>query len=239
MPLPAPSTSQLELPLASEPAPRPAPRSESDLLQVFRGLGLSQVQRLSLHRNRTVMVSLTPRGALRLHAGYAFAPLSVLEAIARFLKRGTRRADRLRARQALLTFPVEQYAPSDKPLVRRAESSAPGDAELLSRLTALHGELNRAYFEGSLEPIPIRLSGRMRRRLGELRMDRRTGRPLEIALSRRHLRRDGWAAFRDTLLHEMIHQWQGQSAQPVDHGRTFRQKAKSVGIEPRAVRGER
>jgi hypothetical protein len=239
MPLPAPSTSQLELPLAAEPAPRPAPRSESELLQAFRGFGLVQVQRLSLHRNRTVMVSLTPRGALRLHAGYAYAPVTVLEAIARFLKRGTRRTDRLRARQALLEFPAEQYAPSDKPLIRRSESATPGDAELLSRLAALHAELNRAYFGGGLEPIPIRLSGRMRRRLGELRMERRTGRPLEIALSRRHLRRDGWPAFRDTLLHEMIHQWQGQSAQPVDHGRAFRQKAKAVGIEPRAVRGEK
>lgn len=185
------------------------------------------------------MVSLTPAGLLRLHAGYAYAPERTLEAIARFLKRGTRRADRTRYRAILLEFPVEEYAPSTKPLIRRSEVAAPGDAELLARLSRLHAELNGQYFGGALLEVPIRLSARMRRRLGELRVDRKSGVPLEIALSRRHLKRDGWQAFRDTLLHEMIHQWQGQSAQPVDHGRAFRDKAREVGIEPRAVRGER
>jgi len=195
MPLPVQSISQLELPLTPEAPPRAAAaRSEAELLALFRSHGLGHVHRLSLHRNRTVMVSLTPRGLLRLHAGYAFAPTHVLEAIARFLKRGTRRADRLRYRQVLLQFPVEQYAPSERPLIRRTESAAPGDAELLARLSALHAELNRSHFGGALIELPIRLSSRMRRRLGELRIDRRTGQPVEIALSRRHLKRDGWQA---------------------------------------------
>ena len=181
------------------------------------------------------MVSLS-RGTLRLHAGYAFAPDTVLEAIARFLRRGTRRAERLRHRQTLLAFPVDQYAPSSRPPIRRSEAAAPGDAAALARLIELHAALNREYFEGRLMAIPIRLSGRMRRRLGELRLGRRTGEALEIALSRRHLKRDGWTAMRDTLLHEMIHQWQAESALPVDHGRRFRDKAKEVGVEPRAIR---
>lgn len=238
-----PTAPQFELPLLAEPsAPGdgqglPAsPRSPSELLARLRSLGLHQVERLSLHRNRTVMVSLTPGGTLRLHGGYAYAPDPVLEAIARFLRRGTRRADRMRHRQTLLAFPVEQFLPPIQPLRRRPEAAAPGDEAALARIGDLHAALNREYFEGRLEAIPIRLSGRMRRRLGELRIERRTGAALEIALSRRHLKRDGWTALRDTLLHEMIHQWQAESSLPVDHGREFRLKAKAVGIEPRAVR---
>jgi hypothetical protein len=75
----------------------------------------------------------------------------------------------------------------------------------------------------------------MRRRLGEVRLDRRTNRAVSIAISRRHIRRDGWAQATATLLHEMIHQWQAETGQPVDHGRRFRRKAVELGIEPSAV----
>jgi hypothetical protein len=40
----------------------------------------------------------------------------------------------------------------------------------------------------------------------------------------------------DTLLHEMVHQWQDETGRPVDHGREFRRKAREVGIEPTAVK---
>jgi len=240
LPAPAPIETQLELSLAAEPlaaATQAAkPRSPAELLARLRAFGLGTIERLSLHRNRTVMVSLTPRGVLRLHAGYAYAPDPVLQAIARFLRRGTRRADRIRHKQTLLAFPVDEYSPSDRPPIRRSETAAPGDSLALARLAELHAALNRQYFEGRLAALPIRLSGRMRRRLGELRVERRTGAALEIALSRRHLKREGWPALRDTLLHEMVHQWQAESALPVDHGRSFRDKARAVGIEPRAVR---
>jgi hypothetical protein len=69
-----------------------------------------------------------------------------------------------------------------------------------------------------------------------LRLDRKSGRAVYITISRRHLRRDGWPAATDTLLHEMVHQWQAETGRPVDHGIEFRRKAREVGIEPRAVR---
>jgi hypothetical protein len=75
----------------------------------------------------------------------------------------------------------------------------------------------------------------MRTRLGDLRMDPKTGAALSIGLSRRHLRRDGWERVCDTLLHEMVHQWQAETGRPVDHGAEFRRKAKEVGIDGRAV----
>jgi hypothetical protein len=57
----------------------------------------------------------------------------------------------------------------------------------------------------------------------------------EIALALRHLRRDGWARVTDTLLHEMVHQWQAETGRPLGHGRDFREKCREVGIEGRAV----
>jgi hypothetical protein len=58
----------------------------------------------------------------------------------------------------------------------------------------------------------------------------RTGRPLEITISRRHLARHDWSEVEHTLLHEMVHQWQAESGLRVDHGPTFRRKAREVGV---------
>jgi hypothetical protein len=99
----------------------------------------------------------------------------------------------------------------------------------------MHGRLNAEHFGAALPAIRFRLSGRMRTRLGELAVDARSGKPLEIALSRAHLRH-GWVEVERTVLHEMVHQWQAESAVPVDHGTGFRRKARAVGIEPSARR---
>jgi hypothetical protein len=100
----------------------------------------------------------------------------------------------------------------------------------------MHRRLNAEYFGGLLGPIRFRLSGRMRTRLGGLTVDRATGKPTEIALGRRHLRTHGWSEVEHTVLHEMVHQWQAETGQAVDHGPIFRKKARSVGIVPSAVR---
>ena len=223
---------QLELSL------QPEPSSPAELLARLQRHGLPSLRSVTLHHNRAVMVSLGSRGILRLHRGYAWAPDDVLAAVARFLRPGVRRAERAAARAALLAFPVERFAPPSRPLVRRPEAAREGDERVLARLRSLHAQLNGEYFEGRLASIPIRLSGRMRRRLGELRVDRASGRAEEIGIARRHLRRDGWTVVRDTLLHEMVHQWQAESALPVDHGREFRRMARAVGIEPRAMKRE-
>jgi len=103
-------------------------------------------------------------------------------------------------------------------------------------LRQTHAELNRRHFGGALGELPIRLSGRMRTRLGELAVELRTGRPLEITISRRHLARHDWSEIEHTLLHEMVHQWQAESGLRVDHGPTFRRKAREVGVLPAARR---
>jgi hypothetical protein len=38
------------------------------------------------------------------------------------------------------------------------------------------------------------------------------------------------------MLHEMVHQWQAETGLKVDHGPTFREKARDVGVLPRARR---
>jgi hypothetical protein len=202
----------------------------------FATLGFRPAKGVRTHSNQTVMVSLSPGGALRIHRGYAWAPDEVLEAIVRFLSPGVRRAARTQARRTLLGFSVEPYqspGPARRP---RPESPRPGDLTVLTRLADLHQALNIEHFEGRLSSIPLRLSGRMKRRLGEVVMDRESGAATGIVISRRHLRRDGWEEVRATLLHEMVHQWQAESGFPVDHRRGFRGKAREVGIEPRAIR---
>jgi len=205
-----------------------------DLESRLRRLGLSDVDQVRTHANRTVMLSLRRR-VLRIHRGYAHAPDRVLLAIVTFLRRGARRDTRRAAEREFLAFPVHHHVP---PAPRRAsaERARPGDVAVIERLRERHAELNRQHFAGALGEIPIRLSGRMRRRLGELVADLGTGRPVAIVLSRRHLSRGPWREVEHTLLHEMVHQWQAEEGRPLDHGRDFRHKARQVGIVARAAR---
>jgi hypothetical protein len=181
------------------------------------------------------MVSIGKRRVLRIHAGYAHASDSVLGAIIRFLDARLPRAVRRAAERELLAFPVEEYASSGPPQLRQ-ERPRPGDLLLLHRLSQAFDRFNRDHFAGQLSNVPIRLSGRMRSRLGELSVDIRTGQPIEIAISRRHIARHRWSEVEQTLLHEMVHQWQAATGLPVDHGPLFREKARQVGVVPGAKR---
>jgi hypothetical protein len=197
-------------------------------------LGLRGVREVRTHQNRVVMLSLRG-GVLRIHAGYAAAPDGVLEAVVRYLRPWARRATRQAAQEEFLAFPVERHAPS-RERRRRPARVLPGDAPLLERLREAHRRLNAVHFGGALADIPIRISTRMRTRLGEVSLDRLTGAAEEIGMSRRHLRQDPWAEVEHTLLHEMVHQWQAETGRAVDHGAGFRRKAREVGVLPRARR---
>jgi hypothetical protein len=159
----------------------------------------------------------------------------VLRAIVQFLDPRLPRALRRLAEREFLAFPVEQHAPAPARAPRR-DRPRPGDLLVLHRLAQAHERLNAEHFAGALGGLPIRLSGRMRTRLGELSVDLRTGRALEIAISRRHIARHPWVEVEHTLLHEMVHQWQAESGLRVDHGPTFRRKAVEVGVLPAAQR---
>ena len=213
------------------------PRDEATLTGRLASLGLKGIREVRMHRNRVVMLSVRA-GVLRLHAGYAHAPDSVLLAIVRFLTPYTRRAVRAAAQREFLAFPVDRFIPS-RPRGPRRRRVAPGDVPLISRLSAAHARLNDMHFGGALGAVPFRISGRMRRRLGEVSLHRETGAIEEMAFNRDHLRRGPWSEVEQTLLHEMVHQWQAENGLPVDHGLGFRRKAREVGIVPRAKKPRR
>ena len=201
----------------------------------LRQLGLADGMDVVSHSNRTVMLSVTARGQLRLHRGYGHAPDRVLRAILRFIDARQPKARRRAAEREFLLFPVHAYAPSRKGSIR-LERLRPGDEAVLHRLREMHRDLNIKWFEGALAQVPFRLSSRMKISLGELCLDARTKQVISIAISRRHLRRDGWPEVEHTVLHEMVHQWQAETERAVDHGPGFRRKAREVGIEPAARR---
>jgi hypothetical protein len=214
---------QLALPLAWSP-----PADAAELLDRLRRLGLHRVNRVVLTRNRRTMVSV--RGdVLRVHHGYLTAPEPVHAAIVALVERRGPRARR-DARATILSHPVRiDPGPS------RRERPHIEDASTVSRLADAHRRLNAERFGGTLTDVPIRVSRRMRRRLGHYRAATETE-PAEISLSRRHVRRHGWQAALETLLHEMVHQWQAETGHALDHGPAFRRKAREVGIAPRAGR---
>ncbi|MEA2724187.1 MAG: hypothetical protein QOH59_1958 [Gemmatimonadales bacterium] len=207
---------------------------EDSLPVRLQALGLHDIEQVQTHTNRTVMLSLNKR-VLRVHRGYAFAPDRVLQAIVRFLNPRVPRALRRLAEREFLGFPVEAHV-SSTPRAEHRERARPGDVALLHRLESLHRQLNARHFGGALAEIPIRLSGRMRTRLGELAVEIRSGQPINITISRRHIARHAWYEVEHTLLHEMVHQWQAETGLGIDHGRTFRQKAREVGVLPAAKR---
>jgi hypothetical protein len=187
--------------------------------------------RCRLTRNRTVMVSFGD-GELRVHEGYLRAPEPVLRAVADFVRARTR-AERARARAVIVGYQIER-APARAP--RRTPRARAEDAELLATLAAWHDRYNREHFGGALRPVAVRISRRMRTRLGHYTAASPTGEPAEIAIGLAHVRRHGWDEALHTLLHEMVHQWQDEQGHPIDHGATFRAKAREVGITPFARR---
>jgi hypothetical protein len=205
-----------------------APTDAVELLVRLRMLGLRRIDDCRLTRNRNVMVSFHGK-SLRVHEGYLAAPVQVHEAIVRFIE-GRTRADRRAARREIVAFRLET-----PPQARRREQTHPDDEPLSLKLGEWHERLNAEHFDGALKSVPVRVSRRMRSRLGHYSpATDRDG--AEIAISRRHLRRHGWQEALQTLLHEMVHQWQDETGLPIDHGRRFRAKAREVGIEASAKR---
>jgi hypothetical protein len=206
-----------------------APRTGDELLTALTRCGLRGITTVRLTRNRAVMVSYRG-GALRVHRAFLDAPAEVLRAVATFVC-GRTRAERAAARRVVLAYPV----PRDEYRRRRREPRDARDAPTEERLAAAHRALNTERFGGMLHPISIRVSRRLKSRLGYYRVAS-ADEPAEIVISRRHLRRHGWDEAIVTLVHEMVHQWQDESGGPVDHGRAFRVKARAVGALPAARR---
>jgi hypothetical protein len=132
----------------------------------------------------------------------------------------------------LVSYPIGE---EERRALRAPERTHPDDEGLAARLTEWHARYNGERFGGEMRPVAVRVSRRMRTRLGHY-ASAQHGRSAEIAISRRHLKRHGLADALGTLLHEMVHQWQDEQGHPLGHDRRFREKAKAVGIPARAKR---
>jgi hypothetical protein len=166
---------------------------------------------------------------LRVHEGYLAAPDDVHRAIVVFVE-GRTRAERKVAQRKIVSYRVE----APRAPVRR-QSTRPEDEPLAAKFVEWHVRYNAEHFGGALKTVPVRVSRRMKSRLGHYSAAS-GGASGEIAISWRHLRRHGWDEALHTLLHEMVHQWQDETGKPLDHGAGFRAKARSVGIEASAKR---
>ena len=205
-----------------------SPRDADELLARLRGYGLRRITGCRLTRNRNVMVSF--RGhQLRVHEGYLGAPDDIHRAIVAFVE-GRTRGERRAAQQRIIAYGVG----TPRGPVRR-ERTRPEDEPLAAKFVQWHRRLNAEHFDGCLKPVPVRVSRRMRSRLGHYSAATPEAGG-EIAISWRHLRRHGWEEALETLLHEMVHQWQDEAGKPLDHGAGFRAKARAVGIEAAARR---
>jgi hypothetical protein len=223
----APDPAQLPLPFDGPP------RDALALYERLVALGLRGFSRVTLTSNATVMVSFAP-GVLRVHRSYLDAPDAVHRAIVTFAC-ARRRRDRNEARRLIVAHAPDR--PADRPR-RRREPTHPDDQPLVQDLVRWHQHYNAEHFGGALSAIPIRVSRRMRARLGQYAAANSVA-PAEISISHSHIRRHGWEEALHTLLHEMVHQWQAETGHPLDHGREFRAKAREVGIAAAASRDVR
>jgi hypothetical protein len=202
---------------------------EARFLELLRARGLKSITALKLTKNARVMVSF--RGhEMRIHRGYLDAGADVLDAIVRLVEGRTKAIRREAGKFVVANSPTGITA---EPL--RRERTHPDDEAWSARLVDEHRRLNAERFSGELKPIAVRVSRRMKSRLGHYSAAVGAT-PAEIAISRRHIRRHGWSDALETLIHEMVHQWQAETGAPLDHGPGFRRKAVEVGIRPRAKR---
>lgn len=210
-----------------------APETAEGLRERLRQLGLPHSFSVKLTRNRVTVASFSGE-ELRVHAAFLGAPPEVWRSLVSFVRARTRAA-RAAARRELLAYPIAGE-PDD--VVRRTtrERTHPADERFAAELAAAHARYNTERFGGTLSSVQIRVSRRMRGRLGHYRIRGLPAAPGEIAVSRRHISRDSWEEVLHTLLHEMVHQWQDETGARVDHGARFRAKAREVGITPAAIR---
>ena len=169
----------LELDRVTRPAPSGDERADA-LFARLRALGLSRIDRCRLTRNRHVMVSFSG-GALRVHEGYLAAPPEVLRAIVVFVE-GRTRVERRAAQRLIVSHPIVTTTAST-----RRPRTRPEDRAMVAELARCHASYNAEHFHGRLKPVSLRVSRRMRSRLGHYTCAAH-GEPAEIALSWRHIR---------------------------------------------------
>jgi hypothetical protein len=233
-----------------------AARTERQLLTLLHRRGATRLRNVRFKVNRSTIWSLTQGGAvLNLHVAYRTAPLEVLDhfaVIARDAHRGT--TEYKSAAAAVRTWEGLQLElrrlwrehrrrPRQPKRKRGPRRSAPCCAthEQKVYLRRLYRYLNRTRFDGRLpEEIPIRLSNRMKTRIGQMVPGVRNGirYVAEIALNVDLMLEGNGRERIDTLVHEMAHAADWMFRGGLDHGPSWRAWARYAGCKDTACADE-
>lgn len=220
-----------------------ARRSGSEILELLRDWGAEDLRAVRLRSNRSTIWSLTQRGTrLNLHRAFAAAPEQVLRDVAVIAKSGGLVGESARAASRRLA----EWAPLHRELAEiRAAPRRAGrpvgpccaTPPQLRYLRRMYRYLNRSRFGGRLPTgVPLRLSPRMKSRLGHMKPGELDGRRrvLEIALNVDLMLPENDRIRVDTLVHEMAHAADWLFDGEAGHGPTWRWWADYAGCETRA-----
>ncbi len=153
-------------------------RTHERFLAELRRRGADSIRRVVFRNNRTRLLSISrDRVTLNVHVCFLSAPADVLDAVARFVTADPRTAAHRRAVAALRAWPgVEDGLSAARARRPARPSSRPIDCcaspEQRAFLRELYARLNASRFGGRLPAdLPLRVSARMARRLGQVRFD--------------------------------------------------------------------
>lgn len=112
--------------------------------------------------------------------------------------------------------------------------------DVRGRLYATYHDVNERHFAGLLPMLPIHFIPRgkkdsQRLLLARVQWDSATGRANHIEFTDVYVERADWSHIRETLLHEMVHVWQGEQGFPATHSPVFRAQCERLGVSGRAV----
>jgi hypothetical protein len=226
----------------------PEPRFTADsLLRMLARRGCRRLDDVRFKKNRGRIISLSKDGrTLHVHACFQDAPDEIVNAVVTFLKAG-RRSYAYRESIRVMRDYFDAHAPKYAPItaeeedhrVKRDIERLPcvGNSDQRAFLREAYARYNSGLFGSKLPSVKLRLSDRMRSRLGHIRYhttstDERI--VLELALNIHLLLPGNEAILLDTLLHEMTHMeaWlvHGERA----HGADWKTIANRVGCEATA-----
>jgi len=218
-------------------------RTGGQILELLRGWGAGGLRTVRLRSNRSTIWSITQRGeCLNLHRAFAAAPEEVLRDLAVIATSGGLADDRARSASRRVSAWTPLHRELERIRGRARRSGRPvgpccATADQVRYLRCMYRYLNRARFGGRLPAgVPLRLSARMKSRLGHMKPGELEGRRrvLEIALNVDLMLAENDGIRHDTLVHEMAHAADWLFDGEVGHGPTWRWWADYAGCESRA-----
>lgn len=236
----------LQLQIDFSPA-QSAPRFDEDsLLRALARRGCRRLEEVRFKKNRGRIISLSKDGrTLHVHACFQDADEEVVNAVVTFLKAGRRSyayRESIRVMRDHFDRHSQKYGPDpeeeDLLLMRGIDRlRCAGTAEQREFIREAYSRYNAGLFNSRLPAVKLRLSDRMRSRLGHIRYHTTSAGErivLELALNIHLMLPGNEAILLDTLLHEMTHMeaWllHGERA----HGPDWKAIARRVGCEATA-----